>query len=201
MDAQGWDARYAAATTSVWAAGPNVWVRETTEHLAPGRAVDLAAGEGRHAIWLAAHGWRVDALDFSAAGLRRGRETAAGCGLSDRITWRLADVVTERAEPGAFDLAVIAYLHVPPAALARALRGGAAALAPGGRLVVVGHHSDNPTAGVGGPQDRSVLYRPEDVVRHLAPTRLVVVRAQTLAREVPGADRAALDTLVVADRR
>ncbi len=200
MDARGWDARYSAAEKPVWHTAPNGSVRDATADLDPGRAVDVAAGEGRHALWLAARGWQVEARDFSSVGLARGRTLAAERGLAGRVTWVVADVVTQPPLPASFDLAVVAYVQIPAAPLARALRGAAASLAPGGRLVVVGHHRDNLTAGVGGPQDPSVLYLPDEVVGHLAGTGLRVERAETVAREVAGADRPALDTLVVARR-
>ena len=70
MDAAGWDARYAGADL-VWSAGPNVWVRELCTPLTPGRALDVAAGEGRNALWLVEQGWTVVAADFSPVGVAR----------------------------------------------------------------------------------------------------------------------------------
>ena len=70
MDSAGWDERY-AATELVWSAAPNQFVEEALADLPPGRALDLACGEGRNARWLAALGWQV-----TGAGLlpRRDRE-------------------------------------------------------------------------------------------------------------------------------
>jgi len=72
MDARGWDERYAAAEL-VWSVTPNQFVARELAGLEPGLALDVAAGEGRNAIWLAEHGWRVTALDFSLVGLDKGR--------------------------------------------------------------------------------------------------------------------------------
>ena len=57
MDAEDWDERYAAQRL-VWSAEPNQFVAAECADLPPGRAVDLAAGEGRNAIWLARRGWQ-----------------------------------------------------------------------------------------------------------------------------------------------
>src|SRR4051794_41945035 len=73
-----WDERY--AQREQWTTGPNPLVESLVGELPPGDAVDLAAGEGRHALWLAARGWRGTAVDFSAVGLQRGREQAAEAG-------------------------------------------------------------------------------------------------------------------------
>ena len=62
MDAGDWDARYAASEL-VWGAEPNRFVVEEFTAVAPGRAVDLGAGEGRNALWLAERGWLVTAVD------------------------------------------------------------------------------------------------------------------------------------------
>lgn len=70
-----WDQRYAAGD-QLWTVGPHPLVVEVVSSLRPGRALDVGAGEGRHAVWLASRGWRVTALDFSAVGVERGREHA-----------------------------------------------------------------------------------------------------------------------------
>ncbi len=75
MDAGAWDARYAGAEL-VWSAGPNVWVRELCAPMPPGVALDVAAGEGRNALWLVEQGWSVVAADFSAVGVERMTEIA-----------------------------------------------------------------------------------------------------------------------------
>src|SRR5690606_9077745 len=89
MDSKAWDERY-RATGLVWGAGPNRFVVEQTEGLAPGRALDLAAGEGRNAVWLAERGWRVTAVDFSPVAVERGRRIAAERGAD--VEWAAADV-------------------------------------------------------------------------------------------------------------
>ena len=69
-DVAHWDRRY-ADRERLWPAEPNLAVGEIVRPLTPGRALDLGAGEGRHAIWLAQHGWQVTAVDFSAVGIAR----------------------------------------------------------------------------------------------------------------------------------
>ena len=92
MDSQLWDARYAAADL-VWSAGPNATVAALTADLPPGRALDVAAGEGRNAIWLAERGWDADALDFSRVGLDRAERIAA-----DRLAVAGVTVITGKAQ-------------------------------------------------------------------------------------------------------
>src|SRR3954452_9902221 len=152
MRAADWDQRYAEQRQ--WSAEPNALVAELLAGLPPGDAVDLAAGEGRHALWLAGRGWRVTAVDFSAFGLDRGRAQPG----ADRVTRITADVRTWSPPPAALDLVLVAYLHLPePDALAL-LTGTVGWLRPGGRLLVLGHDVENITSGIGGPQDPAILY-------------------------------------------
>ncbi|GAA1085947.1 class I SAM-dependent methyltransferase [Kitasatospora arboriphila] len=189
MDSQDWDERY-RATEQLWGVEPNRWVVRECEELPAGRALDLAAGEGRNSIWLAERGWRATAVDFSAVALDRGRALAATrpAGTADRIDWVHADVLAHTAEPAGYDLALVAYLQLPAADRRTALRRAAEALAPGGTLLVVGHDSLNLTEGTGGPQDPRVLFTPDDVLDDLAGTGLESVRAERVRRTVAAPD-------------
>ena len=203
MDASEWDRRYAAADL-VWSAGPNAVVAREADDLPPGRALDLASGEGRNAIWLAERGWRVTAVDFSAVATERTGQLAAGRLGADasRVTAVTADLMTWVPEPASADLAVLAYLQLRASERTHAHRLAAAALSPGGILLLVAHHSDNLTEGVGGPPDPTVLFTERDVVADLAGTDVVVERAERVERVVPaeGAGAVALDVLVRAHR-
>ena len=153
-----WDDRYAsaaAANASVWSLEPNAWIAQAVGHLNPGSAVDLGAGEGRNALWLASLGWEVTAVDFSSVGLQTGASRAASLGLD--IEWVTADATTW-VSPSEVDLVVAAYLQLPAEQVALALGNAIGYLAPGGTIAVIGHDVDNLTRGVGGPQDPAVLY-------------------------------------------
>jgi SAM-dependent methyltransferase len=197
VDSQEWDRRYAAAEL-IWTAEPNRFAVAELQDLPPGRALDIAAGEGRNAVWLASRGWQVTAVDFSAAGLDKGRRLAQARGVA--IDWVRADVRDYQPEAGSFQLVLIAYLQLHEPELAGVLRRAVTALAPGGTLLVVGHDVTNLTEGTGGPPDPAVLYTPESITRSLG--GLTVVRAERVRRPVATADvhRDAVDTLVRAIR-
>ncbi|MBO4206528.1 class I SAM-dependent methyltransferase [Micromonospora echinofusca] len=198
MDSTAWDARYAAAPDLVWTGEPNRFVVAETGALPPGRALDLAAGEGRNAVWLAGRGWQVTAVDFSPVAVERGRTLARDQGVE--VTWEVADVLRYAPPAGAFDLVLIAYLHLPAADLATVLHRAGQALRPGGRLVVVGHDRANLRHGVGGPQDPALLHDPQTVAAALSGLR--ILRSETARRPVSVDDRTvdALDSVVVASR-
>jgi SAM-dependent methyltransferase len=183
-DAEHWDQRY-ADTDRLWSATPNATIASVVAPLPPGRALDLGAGEGRHAVWLARLGWRVTAVDFSRVGIDRGRSAAAGLD----VEWIVDDVRTWR--PGTtFDLVLIAYLH-----LADEVFGGVADwVAPGGRLVVLGHSLRNLTEGVGGPQDPRLLHTEDQL--SAAAEGLRIEQLTEVLRPTPEGD--AIDLLLVA---
>ena len=197
MDSQAWD-RLIESGALAWPAEPNRFVMAELTYLAPGRALDLAAGAGRNAVWLALQGWQVTAVDFSAVGLDKGRSLAADQGVS--VDWVHADVRTYQLAAQSFQLVLVAYLHLPAADLDRLLRRAAAALAPGGVLLVVGHDLANLTEGTGQPANPDVLYTAKSVVRSL--DGLVVQRAGQVGRPAgDGEGRGeAVDTLVRAAR-
>jgi SAM-dependent methyltransferase len=179
MDRHQWDERY-ATDELIWRAEPNRFLVEEATGMEPGRALDLACGEGRNAIWLAERGWAVTGVDFSSVGLAKARRLAAQRGVD--VTWLEDDVVAWAPPRESFDLVLVFYLQLPAVDRRRALAGAAAALAPGGTIVMVGHDSTNLTEGHGGPKDPAVLYGPEDLASDLA--GLEVVRAQRVRRPV-----------------
>ena len=197
MDAADWDRRYADPEL-VWGAEPNRFVAAELAGLTPGRALDLACGEGRNAIWLAALGWRVTAIDFSPVAVDKARSAAQRAGVA--VDWLVRDVLGYAPPPDGFDAVIVTYLHIPPAEATQVWATAARAVGPGGTLLIIGHDRTNLTEGVGGPQDPDLLYEPDTIAAALPGLR--VRRAERVRRPVPlpGGDRDAIDTLVRADR-
>jgi SAM-dependent methyltransferase len=195
-DRELWERRYGEAQ-SVWGWAPNRFVAEVLGPLPAGRALDLAAGEGRNALWLADLGWRATAVDFAENALARGRAQAEEHGLD--VEWVHADVLEYQPEKKAYDAVVIAYLHLGAQKLTTVLDRAVEALAPRGILVVVGHDVTNIADGVGGPRDPAILLTPDLVTEGLKDLDdLTVVRAERVYRQTDRAPQPAIDTLVVA---
>ena len=198
MDREGWNRRY-AKTELLWSARQNRFLEAEAASLPPGRALDIACGEGRNAVWLAQRGWRVVGVDFSDVGLTKAKRLANERGV--HVEWVQADVREYMPAAGAYDLVVVLYLHLPADDRHRVLTRTASAVAPGGTLLVVGHDASNPAEGHGGPQDPAILFTPGEVAGELA--GLTIERAERVRRAIAtaGGDAQAIDALVRAKRR
>ncbi len=162
----------------------------------PGRALELASGSGTNAVWLATQGYEVTAVDWSPVGLANGRATAEAAGVS--VEWQERDLLRWSPPARSFDLVVVVYLHLGPAERRVVYARAAAALAPRGRLVVVGHDRSNATEGEGGPPDPERLFTAAELARELlaADPDLRVKRAEII-RRVPPPGRGPIDALLI----
>jgi hypothetical protein len=154
-----WDERYRAAIEPPFGEAPNEYLRmvcaraDFTAHT----ALCLADGDGRNGRWLAAQGRAVTAVDVSAVATEQAIELDGRRGVSvERIT---ADLARWTPEPGhAWDAVFLIYLQSAWPVRRRALEVGAAALAPGGWLVVEGFSKAQGARPEMGPDDLDRLY-------------------------------------------
>ncbi len=197
MDAGDWDRRWEDRPLA--RGEPSPVVVAALEAVAPGAALDLGCGSGRHAVWLAERAWRVTAVDFSAEALRQAQGQAAARGVE--IDFVQADLRGYSPPRDAFDLVLVAYIHLTAHERHGLLAEAAAAVAPGGRFLLVGHDLTNIGTGAPGPSSPSVLYTPEDIVSELR--GITVERADRVRRAVVLEDGSlveAVDALVLATR-
>ena len=204
MDANEWDSRYRQAregeNARLWSAVPAQLVQDIVAPWTPARALDLASGDGRNAIWLARRGWNVTGLDFSAEAIAQAGEHAGAAGVE--VDWLVADATTWQTEQR-FDLVTVIYLHLPEDLLRTLLSRALGWLAPGGHLLVFGHDRANIGAGGPGPGNPDILYTPELLSSIVRPER--ILRCETVSRDLASdpespADTGgvALDTVLVA---
>ena len=198
MDRHDWNERYREKEI-LWHAMPNRFLIEVATGLEPGTAYDLAGGDGRNAVWLAEHGWRVTVVDWSEVALEKGRAFAAHRGVE--VDFAEADLL-DWAPEELRDLVAVVYLQIPPRERHAAWCTAVDALAPGGTVAIIGHDSSNLTEGVGGPQSPDVLYTADEVVEVIG-DRVEILRADIVHRPVDledGTTAIALDNVVVGVR-
>ncbi|WP_088286510.1 bifunctional NAD(P)/FAD-dependent oxidoreductase/class I SAM-dependent methyltransferase [Kineosporia sp. A_224] len=206
FEAPAWEERY-GASQAIWSGRPNTWLVAETEHLAPGRALDVGCGEGADAVWLAGRGWQVTGVDISATALERaaGHAAAAGPDVTARTTWVRADLRTDpQAAGGGYDLVSAQFMHLP-GDVRRALYARLAdAVAPGGTLLVVGHHPRDLRTSAHRMHFPAAMFTAEEVAADLDPQAWDVVAAQTRERDALGHEGGVStvhDAVLVARRR
>ncbi|MDJ0923022.1 MAG: class I SAM-dependent methyltransferase [Acidimicrobiia bacterium] len=153
-----WNERY-RERGALWGAAPNQFVVDRLRGLEPCRVLDLGAGQGRNAIWLAEQGHRVTAVDLSDVAIEQARELAAGAGVEVDLV--AADLSAWEPEAASFDLVLLVYVQVPEDLRKELHAKAIGALAPGGQVVVIAHHRDNLDHGVGGPPMPEILFDEE----------------------------------------
>ena len=192
-----WDTRHQAGDFE--GEGPNPTLVLGASGLPRGSALELAAGSGTNAVWLAGQGWRTTAVDWSPVGLANGRAKANAAGVP--VEWLERNLFDWTPPARSLDLVVIVYLHVPPDERRPIYAGAAAAVAPGGRLLVIGHDRLNATEGEGGPPDPERLFTADEIAVDLlaADPSFEIERAEVV-RRVPRPGRAPIDSLLIVRR-
>lgn len=178
---------------------PNAHLMAEVANLTPRRALDAGCGHGADALWLAAHGWQVTAVDFSVAALAYGRAMAeaAGAEVAERIEWIEGDLTTFSPEPERYDLVICLYVHVAGPVeemLGRMARG----VAPGGTLFLVGHRPVDPSTGAATAAANQVQVSVEDAIAALDSAAWDLVVAEERPRAAAGTG---VDAVIRARRR
>ena len=187
LDREFWERRWAQALREhpdkVASRPPNVHLLAETGDLEPGLALDAGCGNGSDAIWLAASGWRVTAVDFSVTALEHGRSTAQTVGedVAERIAWVEGDLANWTPAPRHFDLVSCLYVHVA-GSVGEMVRRLGTGVAPGGTLFLVGHLPVDPALGTPTPAAGQVQVSVDAAVEALDAREWQIVVAEERRR-------------------
>ena len=197
-----WEQHY-GERERIWSGRVNVQFADVVGDLTPGRALDLGCGEGADSVWLAERGWTVVAVDISDTALGRAREAASARGVADRIEFVQRDL-SEGLPEGSFDLISSQFLHSKvPLDRETILASAAAALRPGGVLVIVDHGAPPPWTS---KLDHHEFPSAEEVVAglNLSADEFEQVRVDAVERQAVGPEgeqRPWMDNVIVLRRR
>jgi SAM-dependent methyltransferase len=190
-DREAWERRWRRAlgehADAVARRPPNAWLVGEVEGLAPGRALDAGAGHGAETLWLAARGWRVTAVDFSATALEHARGVAErlGAEVAARVEWVEGDLGVWRPAAGAYDLVTCLYVHVA-GSVVEMVRRLASGVAPGGTLLLVGHRPVDPATGAPTAAADQVQVSVQEALAALDPAAWDVLVAEERQRPAAG---------------
>ena len=178
---------------------PNAHLSAEVANLTPGRALDAGCGHGAETLRLAARGWQVTAVDFSAASLSYGQSMAeaVGADIAERIDWIQVDLARWTPGPGHYDLVVCLYVHIAGSErdMVRRMANGVAA---GGTLFLVGHRPIDPGTGAATAAVNQVQVSVEGAVEALDSNLWEVAVAEERQRALAGTG---VDAVIRARRR
>ncbi|WP_373054477.1 class I SAM-dependent methyltransferase [Thioalkalivibrio sp.] len=150
-----WDQRY-TSDDYVYGTEPNEFLAEAIRGLnGGGRALCLGEGEGRNAVFLAGRGYEVHAVDASAVGLAKAERLARERGV--HIVTEVANLEGYRIDPGAWDLIVSIFCHLPAPVRWALHREVVAGLRPGGHIILEAYTPAQLALGTGGPPDAALM--------------------------------------------
>jgi SAM-dependent methyltransferase len=183
FDESFWDERYRSAP-AIWSGRPNAQLVAEVTDLPAGSALDAGCGEGGDALWLADRGWEVTAVDLSRVALDRAAGHAAERipGSAGRIRWVHADLTTWQPPAASFDLVSTHFLHLPSGTREPVFAGLAAAVAPGGTLLVVAHDPSDLHTTMQRPHLPDLFFTAQEVAASLDPDTWEVVVAEARTR-------------------
>jgi len=185
-----WDERYAGDEGQpVWSGRPNGALVAEIEGRTPGRVLDVGAGEGGDAVWLARQGWEVTALEISQVAVDRGRAATREVGVD--VTWVRADLMVDPPERGAYDLVSVQYPALPKQPAGVAIAAVLGAVAPRGTLLAVGHDVRDPTHFLAHGFDPADYVQPADLAAALDDSWEIVADEIRPRAQLPQSDDAA----------
>lgn len=155
-----WDQRF-STDEYVYGEEPNQFVKQQAHLFKQGmRLLAIAEGEGRNAVWLAAHGMTVDMWDYSQVGLDKAERLADRHGVT--LQTRLVDLAEADWPEDAYDAVICVFGHFPSHVKQSVLEGVKRTVRPGGYFVTEVYSKDQLTYGTGGPKQHDMLYTSSD---------------------------------------
>jgi SAM-dependent methyltransferase len=191
FDRDSWERRWAQVLRDhpdmVAGRPPNAHLLTEVSDLPAGLALDAGCGHGAEAIWLAARGWKVTAVDFSVTALEHARSAAQalGAGVADRVEWVEGDLGTWVPPRRRFDLVTCLYVHAAGSVVEMVARL-ATAVAPRGTLFLVGHLPVDPVTGEPTPAAGQVQVNVEDAAQALDAGEWRIIVADERPRATAG---------------
>jgi tellurite methyltransferase len=184
-DQKRWDKRFVRKEFAL-GKEPNPFLKKHISLLPKGKALDMATGEGRNAVFLAQHGFDVDALDISGKGLKKARKLAREKGV--KVNTLLVDLDHYQIEKDRYDL--IANFYFLKRRLIPRIRKG---LRKGGKVIFETYLLEHRTLATGGPKQAKYFLKPNELLRLFKDFRILFYR-EGVFRE--GGRRKAIASLI-----
>lgn len=167
-DQKRWDKKFGEKEFAL-GKGPNPFLKRHIVFLPRGKALDIATGEGRNAIYLAEQGFDVDAVDISKVGLMRARKLAKEAGVKVRTLH--ADLDTYPIKEGEYDL-ITNFYFLKRSLVPKIKRG----LKKGGKVVFETYILDHRNLATSGPKQAKYFLKSNELLRLFHRFRILCYR-------------------------
>ncbi|POH59887.1 class I SAM-dependent methyltransferase [Arthrobacter glacialis] len=188
-----WNERY-GNSGKIWSGNPNPQLVAEAAALdsgsvqAPKKALDVGCGEGADSVWLAGQGWQVTGVDISTVALQRAAAHAAELELPGSVAWEHHDLLGWTPPAASFDLISAQFMHLPRPDRDKLFARLAAAVVPGGTLLIVGHAPSDSAAGAHRALGADMFFTAKQIAEALDPSQWDVVVAASRPRSASGPD-------------
>lgn len=167
-----WDERY-SSIEFVYGTEPNIFFKDELDKLKIGNILLLGEGEGRNAVYAAANGWNVDAVDFSMIAKEKALKLAEENSVS--INYEITDLSEYKPKLNYYDSAAIIFLHLNPIIRSDVHSKIVASLKSGGTLILEVYEKEQLGKDSGGPQNINMLYSKEELKDDFVKMNIIVL--------------------------
>ena len=167
-DRKRWDKRFGQKEFAL-GKEPNPFLKKNIRLLPKGKALDIATGEGRNAVFLAQQGFEVDAVDVSKKGLEKAQKLALKKGV--KINTSLSDLDQYPIKKEQYDL--IANFYFLKRRLIPRIKKG---LKMGGKVIFETYLLEHRELGTGGPKQAKYFLKPNELIKLFRDFRILFYR-------------------------
>ena len=167
-----WNQRY-SSIEFVYGTEPNIFFKDEIDKLNTGNILLLGEGEGRNAVYAAARGWNVDAVDFSTIAKDKAMRLAEEN--SVRINYEIADLSEYKPKSNYYDSTAIVFLHLHPKIRSVVHSRVVDSIKPGGTLILEVYDKEQLGHGSGGPQNIEMLYSKQELENDFTKMKILVI--------------------------
>jgi len=167
-----WDERY-SSIEFVYGTEPNIFFKDELDSLKQGNILLMGEGEGRNAVYAAANGWNVDAVDFSKIAKEKALKLAEDNSVN--INYEITDLSEYKPKSNYYDSAAIIFLHLNPKIRGTVHSRVVDSLKPGGTLILEVYEKEQFGNDSGGPQNIDMLYSKEELKDDFAMMNIIVL--------------------------
>lgn len=172
-----WDERY-SSIEFVYGTEPNIFFKDELDKLKTGNILLLGEGEGRNAVYAAANGWNVDAVDFSIIAKEKALKLAEENSVS--INYEITDLLAYKPKSNYYNTAAIIFLHLNPKIRSGVHSKVVDSLKPGGTLILEVYEKEQLGKYSGGPQNIDMLYSKEELRNDFVNMNIIVLEKKII---------------------